>query len=377
MIYFDNASTTRVDSHILDEYNKAVECFFANPNSIHHFGMQVNNLLDKERNNILNSLNLSKNDYEIIFTSSATESNNLAIKGYCLKNMSRGKHIITTKIEHDSVLECFNFLKNNYGFRVDYLNILPDGKVDINQLQNLIDDQTILISIMPVNNEVGLVLNIDECKRIVKNYPKCVFHIDCAQTLGKIKFNYNLGDMITLSSHKIHGLKSIACLIKKKSISLQEIICGGGQEKGFRSGTQDYPLIHSFSVAISQNLTNFEKNLAKVQLIFKFLNDELSKNDEIIMHTCPNQCPYILNFSLKNKKASVVVEALSNKNIYVSSVSACSSRSEKPSHVLLALNKSLKEASNSIRISFSYDNTLDEAKIFVRELTNIFSIVRS
>ncbi|MBR1581749.1 MAG: cysteine desulfurase [Bacilli bacterium] len=376
MIYFDNASTTKVNKKVLDTYLDANASFFANPNSIHHLGMEVNNKINKEKDKVLSLLKLSSRDYEVIYTSSATEANNLAIIGYCLKNKNKGNHIITTKIEHASVLECFKVLEKE-GFEVSYLNVNENGQIDIEEFKKTIKSSTIFASIMPVNNEVGLKLNIKEIKEVIKNYPKCVLHVDAAQTLGKAKFDYSLGDLITISSHKIYGLKSIAALIIKKKINLSPIINGGGQEYNLRSGTQDYPLIVSFTVAIEDILRNFEKNYAKVHLIFEFLTNELSKNPEISLNTYKDQCEYILNFSLLNKKSSVVVEALSNKEIYVSSVSACSSKKEEPSYVLLALNKSLNEAKNSIRLSFGEENTLEEAKIFINELNDILKNIRS
>lgn len=376
MIYFDNASTTKISSNVLADYNNKVNSFYANPNSIHRLGMEVNNLINKNRDKTLDLLKLNKKEYEVIYTSSATESNNLAIIGYCLKNINRGKHIITSKIEHASVLEPFRILKEKYGFKIDYVEFLENGEIDLEKFKKTINKETILVSLMPVNNEIGLTLNLNKIKAELVKYPKCVLHCDCAQTLGKINFDYNVADMITLSSHKIHGLKSIACLIKKKKICLDPLFYGGGQENNFRSGTQDYPLISSFTVAINEILTNLNKNLAKVHLIFTFLINELKKNEEIIVHDYQNQCEFILNISLKTKKASVVVEALSMKEIYVSSVSACSSKKEEPSYVLLALNKTLNEAKNTIRISLCEDNTLEEAEIFVKNINEILKNIR-
>lgn len=375
MIYFDNAATTLISSNALNAYENTSKKYFANPNSIHHLGMEVNSLLNNSRDDIKKELGLS-NDYEVIFNSSATESNNLAIIGYCLKNINRGKHIITSKIEHLSVLEPFRELERNYGFKVDYVTFDEKGNIDIEKFKEILTSDTILVSLMAVNNETGLILPLDEIAKEVKKFPKCVLHVDACQALGKVKLNYNNFDMITISSHKLHGPKSIASLVKKKKINLKPILLGGGQEFSLRSSTQDYPLVVSFVTALHENLSNFQKNLAEVQLIYKFLMEELSKNDEIILNNFENNSPYILNFSLKNKKASVVVEALSNKEIYVSSVSACSSKKEEASYVLLELNRSLKEAKNSIRLSFSSSNTVEEAKIFINTLNEILKNLR-
>lgn len=376
MIYFDNASTTKVNKLALDDYfNKALN-FYGNPNSIHHLGMEVSNLIFKEKEKVLKILNLNPKEYDVIYTSSATESNNLALVGYALANINRGKHIITSKVEHASVLEPLKVLERKYGFKISYVKINEDGSIDLEYFNKLITKDTILVSLMKVNNEVGINFDLNKVKEIISKYPKCVLHSDLAQACGKVELDCSLFDMMTISSHKINGLKSIAVLIKKKRVKLEPIIYGGGQQFNLRSGTEDYPLISSFTVALSEYQRNFKENLLKVHLIFQFLVDQLRKIDEINLHLYKNQCEYILNFSLLNKKASVVVEALSLKEIYVSSVSACSSKKEEPSYVLLALNKSLKEASNSIRLSFNKDNTIQECEIFINTLKDILNSIR-
>lgn len=376
MIYFDNASTTKVNKLVLDDYVDKVINFYANPNSIHHLGMEVSNLINKEREKVLKILKLNPKEYDVIYTSSATESNNLALIGYALANINRGKHIITSKVEHASVLEPLKFLENKFDFKISYVKLNDDGSIDLDDFKRLISKDTILVSLMKVNNEVGINFELNEVKEIISTYPKCVLHSDLAQAYGKVDLNCQLFDMMTISSHKINGLKSIAVLVKKKKIKLEPIIYGGGQQFNLRSGTEDYPLISSFTLALEEYQRNFKENLAKVHLIFNFLVNELKKIGQINLHIYPNQCEYILNFSLENKKASVIVEALSLHEIYVSSVSACSSKKEEPSYVLLALNKTLKEANNSIRLSFSKDNTIEECQIFVQTLKNILSNIR-
>lgn len=382
MIYFDNASTTKIDKEVLALYKKESEELFANPNSIHHLGMVANNKIDETRNKILKDLSLSNSEYEVVFTSSATEANNLAIKGYCLNYQNRGKHIVTTKTEHASVLEVFKYLEEEHGFIVDYLDINSDGTFDIEDIKKKIRKDTILVCLTPVNNEVGLIVEVEKVLSITNAFPKVVVHLDCAQTLGKVAFNYKQGDMITLSSHKIHGVKNIACLIKKKKINLKPIIHGGGQEYGYRSGTQDTAAIMAFGLAINKAIANekrlfLSKNPAEPQYFYKKLVEELSKIDNIKLHLYTHQSPYILNFSLLNKKASVVVEALSNKGIYVSSVSACSSKKEASSYVLEALGCSEIEAKNPIRLSFSNENTIEEAMEFLKIFKEILATIRS
>lgn len=375
MIYFDNAATTKVSEVVLNTYLDAVKNDFANPSSIHFLGMQLTNKINHSRDNILKYLHLNS-EYEVIFTSSATEANNLSIIGYCLANKNRGNVIVTTHIEHASVLETFKYLEKEHGFIVRYLDIDESGKFNVEQVNQTIDNKTILVALTPINNEVGLYVDVELIKSKVSQFPKCVLHLDCSQTLGKYKFDYNQGDLITISSHKIHGLKSISCLIKKKKIRLNPILVGGGQENNLRSSTLDAPLIFSFEIATKEIMSHFIENYAKVTLIFNFLVENLKKIPGVKLHLFKKQTPYILNFSI-DKKASVVVEALSNKEIYVSSTSACSSKKEVPSYVIYNLTKSEDESKNSIRLSFSSENTIEECKVFLNELNNIFNTLRS
>lgn len=374
MIYFDNASSTKPSKEALDIFYKESETRYFNPNSIFSAGLKNFNDIRRIKTNVLCDLKLTQN-YDVIFTSGATESNNLAILGYCLKNKNRGNKIITTKIEHDSVLFVFKHLEE-LGFDVIYLDVNESGKIDINQFKEIIDKNTIFVSIMPVNNEVGLALNIKEIYEVVKSYPKCVLHCDAAQTLGKYPFDYNNCDLFTISAHKIYGIKGIGALIKRKKVNLSPILYGGGQEDGLRSGTLDYPSITSFAYSIHEVVKNFNSSYEYVSKLKDHLVKELSNFDEVILHDYKDSTPYVVNFSLKTKKASVVVEALSNLMIYVSSVSACNSKKEAASHVLLALGKSEREAHNSIRISFSKENTIEEIDIFIKEFKGIIERIK-
>lgn len=374
MIYFDNASSTRPIKESLDVFYEASLNSYFNPNSIHAPSMKLFNEINRTKDNFLRKLKLDSS-YEVIFTSGASESNNLAIVGYALKNQNRGKKLITTKIEHESVLEVFKYLET-LGFQVTYLDINEKGEIDIEYFKKVIDKDTILCSIMPVNNEVGNILNIKEINEVIKKYPKCVLHCDAAQTLGKEKFDFSLADMFTISAHKIYGIKGVGALIKKKKIMLKPIIYGGGQEGGLRSGTLDYPAILSFNTSLNYVIDNFNEIHKKIKVLQGFLLEELSKIDEVKINNYQNSTPYIVNFSLKTKKASVVVEALSNKEIYCSSVSACNSKKESPSHVLLAIGNSEKDAYNSIRLSLGKDNSLEECEEFIKVFKEIISSVR-
>ena len=295
MIYFDNASSTRPLKECLDAFYVSSSESFYNPNSIHAPAMKLFNEINRIKENFLKKLKLDST-YEVIFTSGASESNNLAILGYALKNRNRGNKVITSKIEHESVLEVFKYLEK-IGFNVTYLNVNQNGEIDINEFKEAIDKNTILVSIMGVNNEVGNVLNITEIKEVIKAYPKCVLHSDLAQTLGKEKFDFSLLDMFTISAHKIYGIKGIGALIKKKKVMLEPLIHGGGQENGLRSGTLDYPSIVSFNVSLNYTIDHFEENYRKVNDLQTYLLNELSKIDEVSINNFKNSCPYIVNFS--------------------------------------------------------------------------------
>lgn len=374
MIYFDNAASTKPYKEVIDAYLNCAINSYENPNSIHKNGMKYFNEINRIRQNILRQVGLN-NEYEVVFTSGATESNNLAILGYCRRNKNRGKKVITTKIEHESVLNVFHELEEE-GFQVTYLNINEEGKISLDEFKSAFTNDTILVSTMVINNEVGLRLNIEEISKIVHTNPKCVLHIDAAQTLFKTQFNYTFADLITISGHKIHGLKGIGALLKRKKINLSPVNFGGGQENGLRSGTLDYPAIVAFNEAINIGKKNYRTDYENTKKLRDYLIEELSKIDEVIVHDYKDSSPYILNISLKTKKGSVIVEALSNKDILVSSVSACNSKSEAISYVLLALGKSEIEASNALRISLSNENTLEECKEFIDKFKQILLEVK-
>lgn len=369
MIYFDNAATTRPSLAVLECFEKENEQCFANPSSRHAYGREAYRKLEDARLSILKSLSLS-NDYRVLFTSGASESNNLAIKGIAKEYLRRGKRIITTQVEHPSVLEAFRSLEKE-GFEVIYLPTKEDGTVDPETLKENMNKETILVSIMATNNETGSNNDILALSKIVHSFPKAFFHVDVTQAIGKRDLPYSSIDLFSFSGHKIHGLKGTGALILKKNITLLRQIDGGDQEYFFRAGTDNLPGDEALAVALEEATKNLQDNIAHAKEISSFLREELEKNDEILMNSPLEGSPFILNFSLKRKKASVVTEALSHEGIYVSSVSACNSKGEPISYVLEAMGFSKERAMNSIRLSFSRENTLEEAKTFLNTLQNI------
>ncbi len=369
MIYFDNAATTRPSLAVLECFEKENEQCFANPSSRHAYGREAYRKLENARFSILKSLSLS-NDYRVLFTSGASESNNLAIKGIAKEYLRRGKRIITTQVEHPSVLETFRSLEKE-GFEVIYLPTKEDGTVDPETLKENMNKETILVSIMATNNETGSNNDILALSKIVHTFPKAFFHVDVTQAIGKRDLPYSSIDLFSFSGHKIHGLKGTGALVLKKNITLLRQIDGGDQEYFFRAGTDNLPGDEALAVALEEATKNLQDNIAHAKEISSFLREELEKNDEILMNSPLEGSPFILNFSLKRKKASVVTEALSHEGIYVSSVSACNSKGEPISYVLEAMGFSKERAMNSIRLSFSRENTLEEAKTFLNTLQNI------
>lgn len=368
IIYLDNAATTVVNEEVLDAFSKAKKLYFANPGSIHIPGQEASRLLEKAREQILNTLGV-KND-ELIFVSGATEANNLAIKGYCLKHQNRGKHIIVSNVEHPAVLEVAKQLEEYFGFEVTYLRVNKDGVIQVDDLKKAIRKDTILVSIMAVNNEIGTINPIHEIAQVLKDYPLIVFHSDVTQGIGKIDLPYEDMDMFSFSGHKIHGLNSSGALVKRKKIELLPLLSGGGQENNFRSGTNDVALAVSLAKAIRLEFEKISENYRKIAPISAFLKDYLlSRPDLYELNSGDN--PYIVNFSLLTKKASVVVEALSSRGIMVSSVSACHAKEEPISYVVQALGKSDLKAHNTIRVSLSSSNTLEDIKAFISNLEDI------
>lgn len=369
MIYFDNAATTRPSLAVLECFEKENEQCFANPSSRHAYGREAYRKLENARLSILKSLSLS-NDYRVLFTSGASESNNLAIKGIAKEYLRRGKRIITTQVEHPSVLEAFRSLEKE-GFEVIYLPTKEDGTVNPETLKENMNKETILVSIMATNNETGSNNDILALSKIVHSFPKAFFHVDVTQAIGKRDLPYSSIDLFSFSGHKIHGLKGTGALILKKNITLLRQIDGGDQEYFFRAGTDNLPGDEALAVALEEATKNLQDNIVHAKEISSFLREGLEKNDEILMNSPLDGSPFILNFSLKRKKASVVTEALSHEGIYVSSVSACNSKGEPISYVLEAMGFSKERAMNSIRLSFSRENTLEEAKTFLNTLQNI------
>ena len=369
MIYFDNCATTFVDKRVLDVFNKVCIDYPGNSNSIHSLGVKSKELEDYATKKIAKLLNVNVND--IIYTSGASESNNLAIKGICLKYQNRGKHIITTYLEHSSVSSSIDYLVKN-GFEVDYVKINDDGLIDIDHLKSLIREDTILVSISYVDSEIGLVQPIDNIGLLLKDYPKCFFHVDCTQALGKIDIDFSLIDLASMSGHKIFGLKGIGLLIKKEKIVIEPLIHGGKSTTVYRSGTPALPLIVSLMKAIDLVKLNMNNSNKIVSELNNRLVNGLKKYDKVHINSTNNSLKYVVNFSILGIKSETFVHALEEEDIFISTKSACSSNDSISSSVY-ALTKNRDYSSSSLRVSFSYINTMEEVDRFLDVFDNCYN----
>ena len=377
LIYFDNASTTRVNPRVLEVYNQTHLSSFANPSSIHKEGQRAFYLLSRTKEDILSLFKLK--DYEVVYLSGATEANNLAIKGTALRYKNRGNHLITSTYEHPSVLEAFKQLENEFGFEVTYISPNHEGLITKEMVESVIKNNTILVSIMAVNNEIGSINPIDDISNLLEKYPKIVFHVDACQAIGKLEkeINYSKIDLLTISGHKIHGLVGSGALIKKKKIDLLPLNSGGGQEYNYRSGTEDLANASALLEAAKIALKDQKKNYMYVKSLADCLISYLNVHSDLFELNSPEKInPYIINFSTLTKKGSVVVEALSNANIMVSSTSACHSSKEKGSYVVKEIGKSDKVSNNTVRVSLDYTNTMEEVDIFISTLDKIIGEIR-
>ena len=363
MIYFDNSSTTSVRTEVCRLYEQLIETCFANPDAMHTPGRDVEKKMETSRLKIAQMLHVLPQ--EIIFTSSASESNSLAIIGYCLKNMHRGKHILTSNVEHASVANSFSWLKQ-FGFEVEYLPVNSKGIVTAKTVREHLRKDTILVSCMHVNNEMGAINPIDKIADVVHENPICVFHSDCVQSFSKIELPLEKLDLMTMSMHKIHGLKGSALLIKKKKIQLLPLIQGGQQEQGLRGGTSNAPVNIIAAKTIRLALEEQKSSYEKVYQLNQYLRNELSKIPGAHINSPKEALPFILNISFDAISSEVLLNALDQKGVCVSAKSTCSSHSSHASSTLLNMGYDEKIATHMIRLSFDANNTLDEGKQFIQ-----------
>jgi len=376
MIYLDNAATTKPSRELLDAYRHIEEDSFANANSNHQAGRKAAKYLTKARTMVLSALQID-DSHRCLFVSSATEANNLAIKGFALKHQNRGKHIIISNIEHPSVYEVAMQLHEQFGFEVTILNVNHKGQIRPNDVRAALRKDTILVSIMAVNNEIGSINPIKEIADIVHTFSRAVFHVDTTQAIGKVAMPFQDIDLFCISAHKINGLKGSGALIVRKNLELLPLFSGGNQEYGFRSSTISVALSYTLALAVKKIMAEQTTRAPYIASLSSFLRSYFTKLEDVIINSPEKGSPYIFNVSLTNKKASVVVEALSNLDIMVSSVSACHAKSEEASIAVRAIGRSENLARNTLRISFDYTNTIEEVNTFIQSFDEIIARIRS
>ncbi len=373
MIYFDNASTTKPNPAIIDLYTKINHGYWYNESSTHQLGITSKTLLDRAITSICRTLNLKNK--KIVFTGSATEANNLAIYGICKQYVNQNKHIITSKVEHPSVLECFQDLEKQ-GFNVTYLDVDENGIVDLEMLKNSLTKDTILVSIMWVNNIIGSVQPIKKIKEILKDYPRVKFHSDLVQGITKLVPDFDLNDLdlATFTAHKLHGLKGTAVLILNDKINLEKITKGGHQQNNMRGGTVDVAGAVCLAKTLEYENSKIDERLKIVNKLYNYLIDELSKLPYIIINNSKKEySPYVLNFSLKSLKGETFMHYMEQYQIYLGYGSACNAKTKALENTLMAVYNDSLRASNAVRISLSADNTTNEVEYFIQRLKEIGS----
>ena len=368
MIYLDYSATTPINDEVLEVFNHVSKNFVGNSNSAHSLGKKSKDLIDKSTAKIAEILNVKSE--EIIYTSGSTESNNLALKGIAFKHYQKGKHIITSKLEHSSIIGPLSYLERQ-GFEIDFVNLTAEGLIDVDHLKNLLRTDTILVTFTAVDSELGIRQPIEEIGKLLKENYHCFFHVDTTQCIGKSEIDLTNVDLASFSSHKIYGIKGIGGLIKKEDILIEPMILGGKSASLFRSGTPSQELICSFAKALELVNTNFSDKVSLVNKHNERLRMFLSQFSQIVINSTSKSVSHVLNFSTLGVDSEKILQALSEKNIFISTKSACSSDNPQSLSVL-NLTKDEERASTSIRVSLSHLTTEQELDIFEKEFTSIY-----
>ena len=357
MVYLDYSATTYVDDEVMDSFIKSSR-YFGNPNSIHKLGTEAKQLIDASTNQIANLLGV--NSSEIIYTSGATEANNMVVRA--IEDYSnRGNVIVTTKLEHSSINEPLKYLEKK-GFIIKYVP-LDEGKVDIKAFKEMLDD-VCLVTISMVNSETGIRQPIEEIGKILKKYPKILFHTDITQAAGKIRFDLKDVDFASFSAHKFFGFKGIGCLYKRDGINITPLIQGGKSTTIYRSGTPATSLIVSMAKALRLSYDNIDNDLLRIKELNFFVRDGLSKYKKVIINSNTYSIDHILNFSVLGVKPETFMHSLEESDVFISTQSACSSGEY--SKAVYALTNNMDRASSSLRVSISRKTTKEDVDKFLK-----------
>ncbi|HEX2945785.1 MAG TPA: cysteine desulfurase family protein [Clostridia bacterium] len=375
-IYLDNSATTRQYDDVTELMADVAANKYGNPSSLHTKGIEAEKLVSSARKEIADSMGAEPR--EIYFTSGGTESNNLAIRGYLDANPRKGKHIITSKIEHPSVLEVYRHLEE-HGYLVDYIGVDENGLMDLQELRNKISAETSLISFILVNNETGTIQQIGRIAAIRDELsPQAVIHADAVQAYGKLRIipeRSGIG-LMSVSSHKIHGPKGVGALYSSRRIRIKPLFYGGGQEALLRSGTENVPGIAGFGLAAKLTFEKLEANYEKADLLKKHFIELLASSGlEHRVNSPEKGSPYVINISFANVRAEVLLHHLEQKGIFISTGSACSSHKNTRSHVLTSMGVPAALTDGAVRFSLSGFNTPQEIEQTVEALKEIIPVI--
>jgi len=363
-VYFDAVSSTNVDSEVLDTYKKILDKHYCNSDALYDDGVAIYSLMEKSRSTIADLLKVEAD--EVIFTSGSSESNSTAIKSVCLGQKER-KHIVSTVTEHHSLLYALEQLEEYFGFEVTYLKPNEDGVVTAEMVKKALRPDTILVSVMACNNELGLINDIDGIKKVVKANSGTYFHSDLTQAIGKMKIDLKDIDLASISAHKIHGLKGSGLLIKKQYVKMIPLINGGQQEFGLRGGTSNAPANIVLAKTLRKALENMDRYHDYLLDYHKRFVEELKKVDGVTINSKENGIPTLINISTP-LTSEVMLNALNLKGIMISSKSTCGSRKNSPN---LTLESMGIDGNHTIRISFDYTNTYEEIDYFITSIKEI------
>ena len=374
MIYFDNAATTQVYPEVLKTYSEVASKIWGNPSSLHSLGSQAGRILEASRKQIVDLL--GKKSTEIFFTSGGTEGDNWVIKGVAFERAHLGKHIIVSSIEHPAVKESALWLRS-LGFEVDLAPVTRDGFVDVEKLADLIRPDTILVSIMAANNEIGSIQPIKDISALLENHPTVSFHVDAVQAIGKMPladFLTNRVDFATFSGHKFHSVRGVGFVFAKEGKKISPLLTGGGQESDKRSTTENLAGIAATAKALRLVLDQFEAGQKRLLAMKKVILNELASYPDVtIFSQMEGFLPNILTFGIKNVRGEVTVHAFEDHQIYISTTSACSSKAGKPAGTLLAMGIPQKLAQTAVRISLDHENDMSQVEQFLTIFKQIYA----
>jgi cysteine desulfurase len=376
-MYFDYAATTPPNSEVLKTFDAVNRGFWANPQALYRPGMRAESLLEQARQQVLTLLE-AEQGYRCIFTSGATESNNMALIGMARQYRERGRHIITSAVEHPSVLEVCRFLKNE-GWDLTVIPVNRSGFVDPDTLQKELRPDTTLVSLMHVNNETGSINDIMQLGKLIKKESQAAFHVDAAQSVGKLPLSLDGGpvDLLTFSAHKFFGLKGSGALILRDRLELPALLHGGGQESGLRSGTADPARAAALAKALRLSLENHDEVYSRVQSYKKIIVNTLEAIAGTELNGSLEQSsPFVINYSVSGVRPETILQGLAENDIYISTVSACSARKTAESSVVLALTGSHERAQTSIRISLSALTTQEEVETLCKTMGPLIESLR-